>query len=620
MKALLYYLFYHNIYITVTSEFKKASNEFKEAIKVWCTYNNYKINNSYAFKELIYSNINKIQELDGWIKYANFRTSVCEQQAIDELFKINNIEKNTILTYNDYKFIFDNKDKLTDIYNILNEFKHIYHKYEIATKNFLQINKRKLSFEEKQRVVNSKNIIILIHKSIIKAKEIELYFPKTYNAFSNNRDINIIPHTEIEIFISKIGLILGRKSFDSKSDKQDLFLLNYFSHNHDNIFNSIDNKVNIENQDSLKRAILDSNSYGNIFKFNDLLTNQSFYLLRKDFEEIGKDFESALLIINEYEDVVKQFNLNNGGKEMLYKQNFIDCVSPNKPLYSYLHPYIQEKTSRKQAKELKQRFQLGFSHYFGNIDINSCSISIIYDILNNHRKIVENKDIELKQIKLQRLEEKRKIQEQLRIQQEQLRIQQEIDSLRNCVNNWHLTRYGIRHNYIYEYLKTKAIRNASQSEWDIRHLIWALKNDPDKTDTQYSYSTALDIVIPQYEKILQKTFSSLTSKLTLACLPASTSLKNKLRWYDFSKRICNDLNMTNAYDHIRIVSDAVPKHLGGDGIAELSFDDYFFKGKYIVICDDIKTSGKSLSVFRTQLERLNATVICALTVGLTIHE
>ena len=192
--------------------------------------------------------------------------------------------------------------------------------------------------------------------------------------------------------------------------------------------------------------------------------------------------------------------------------------------------------------------------------------------------------------------------------------------MKACVSDWHITRYGFYHAYLYEYLKTTAPREADEYEWDIRHLIWAFKNDPNKQDRQYSYRAALNEIVPKYERKLRDTFGSLLSDMTLVCLPASNSEKNRRRWQEFSKKVCSDLDMWNAYDYIHIEQEAIPKHLGGDGQAVLSFNQSFFNGKYVILCDDIKTTGSSLQRMKYKLESMGATVICSLTIGMTIHE
>ena len=126
--------------------------------------------------------------------------------------------------------------------------------------------------------------------------------------------------------------------------------------------------------------------------------------------------------------------------------------------------------------------------------------------------------------------------------------------------------------------------------------------------------------MPKYERKLRDTFGSLLSDMTLVCLPASNSEKNRRRWQEFSQKVCSDLDMWNAYDYIHIEQEAVPKHLGGDGQAVLSFNQSFFNGKYVILCDDIKTTGSSLQRMKYKLESMGATVICSLTIGITVHE
>lgn len=231
----------------------------------------------------------------------------------------------------------------------------------------------------------------------------------------------------------------------------------------------------------------------------------------------------------------------------------------------------------------------------------------------------EQKKIDDKKAEEER-EKKRKREEEERKRREEDEKREKIRRMKACVSDWHVTRYGFYHAYLYEYLKTTAPREADEYEWDIRHLIWAFKNDPNKQDRQYSYRAALNEIVPKYERKLRDTFGSLLSDMTLVCLPASNSEKNRRRWQEFSKKVCSDLDMWNAYDYIHIEQEAIPKHLGGDGQAVLSFNQSFFNGKYVILCDDIKTTGSSLQRMKYKLESMGATVICSLTIGMTIHE
>lgn len=258
----------------------------------------------------------------------------------------------------------------------------------------------------------------------------------------------------------------------------------------------------------------------------------------------------------------------------------------------------EENRIKTRAESIYNNYRKGFVYYanLGKIKSwNSCSS------ISDYQKIIE-------------------FESQCRIKHEELQKKDRLNQLKGCVKDWHVTRYGIAHDYIYGYLKTSAPREASESEWDIRNLIWAFKNDPGKVNQHYSYNQALDIIIPKYERELKNTFGNYLSDLTLVCIPASSSIKNKRRWEEFAQRVCRDLDMRNAYDYIKITSEAVPRHLGGDGQPSLSFDSAFFKGKYVVLCDDIKTTGASLQRMRERIESLGAEVICSLTIGKTIHE
>ena len=78
--------------------------------------------------------------------------------------------------------------------------------------------------------------------------------------------------------------------------------------------------------------------------------------------------------------------------------------------------------------------------------------------------------------------------------------------------------------------------------------------------------------------------------------------------------------MKNGYGYIEIIKDATPKHLGGTGVPTLQFDENYFKGKKILLFDDIITKGNSMLRFKQKLESLGATIIAGISIGKTKHE
>ena len=122
---------------------------------------------------------------------------------------------------------------------------------------------------------------------------------------------------------------------------------------------------------------------------------------------------------------------------------------------------------------------------------------------------------------------------------------------------------------------------------------------------------------------LLSTFSGYSLKyLTLVCIPASSQAKTKARYEEFSSIICEESGMINAYPHITVTEERLEKHLGGTNTDtdKLSFDEDFFKGKYVLLFDDIITSGDSMRTFQRKIEALGATVVGGLCLGKTKHE
>lgn len=193
-----------------------------------------------------------------------------------------------------------------------------------------------------------------------------------------------------------------------------------------------------------------------------------------------------------------------------------------------------------------------------------------------------------------------------------------LNALLNCVSNWHTHGHynPIKHKWFidyYPYYKYKDLATASMTtDWK---LVWNFKNSDSISSREHL--SALQRVIKLTENTLKSTFGNKVNQLTLVCLTASTRKDTKRRFEEFSKRICNDLGMNNAFEHIQIIEDAIPKHLGGNGKPKKQYDEWFFKNKYIILFDDVRTSGNSIEKEKCQLESLGAKIIGAITIAQT---
>ena len=176
----------------------------------------------------------------------------------------------------------------------------------------------------------------------------------------------------------------------------------------------------------------------------------------------------------------------------------------------------------------------------------------------------------------------------------------------NEVSFWEETQ-GIPHYFFYWYYPTRyGVTNESQKA---RELIWDFKD-----------GILQERVTEIVKEKLRSTFGSDCSRLTLVCIPASKIYNNNCRYAIFSNSVCEDLNMNNAFDKITITKEKEPSHLGGMNSAEYEFETSFFKGKYVVLFDDVVTRGHSIAWFKRILESFGAIVICAISIGRTYSD
>ena len=148
----------------------------------------------------------------------------------------------------------------------------------------------------------------------------------------------------------------------------------------------------------------------------------------------------------------------------------------------------------------------------------------------------------------------------------------------------------------------------SQETRDLTHAVWDFKDGKNQ-------GWVIDLVIEYI-----KAFHSNVKDLCLVCVPASTRLINQCRWENFSNTICKTLNISNGFEHITILKEKEPKHLTHQYTkGEYKYDYDFFKGKKIIVFDDLVTRGISMSTFVEEIKETGGTVIDTLSIARTIY-
>lgn len=162
----------------------------------------------------------------------------------------------------------------------------------------------------------------------------------------------------------------------------------------------------------------------------------------------------------------------------------------------------------------------------------------------------------------------------------------------------------------FDYLPTKY--EANNREWAIRKMIWEFK------DGKRSLAVA-ELVA----KKIREQFGSECENVTLACIPASSSAKNILRYKVFAEEVARLTGCQNAYQAIEIEGGRLAIHEAkGAKIVQdvevIKFDERFFKGKKVLVFDDILTQGTSYARFACALENMGAEVLGGYFLGRTL--
>lgn len=240
------------------------------------------------------------------------------------------------------------------------------------------------------------------------------------------------------------------------------------------------------------------------------------------------------------------------------------------------------------------------------------------------REEEEKKHIEEEKRKAEEAERLRKFEEETK-RLEEFKRQQDISNLKSCVSSWPQPSRSTLHCFsLYYYYPTNCDWEVDQRDWDIRNLIWNFKANPNKPQSSFEISIrheqAMDEVIPLIKRVIQRYFGDKTSKLTLVCIPSSKRIVTERRYKDFSAKLCSLTGMSNGYDYVNVSSEGEAKHLGGSAQAEYTVDNYYFKNRFVILFDDVITSGRSMENFKYLLDQAGATVIAGLSIGKTKHE
>lgn len=644
MNAFLTYLFKHSYYLDVKGSYNQVNDTYKMAYSVWLENQSQTLGDDFKSKVYVHEHLPEIKQVNEWIHIANQLISHQKQGLIWFFNETKGYSVLPDLHFSEYKLIAENAETIRRFQSYYDTYKKLYPAQREAITRFLSEDNDTHSYDEIKKIALNENLIIEFSNILKKAYRCKDKYILAWKAFAHGRDINDITIDELRgvdesKFDSKdwflranakfphvANLICGSAllPFDSFSkdaieQEEDLRVLMIYCYP-EHILSDIpefNRDIHLNDEKKLKAAILDSRRYGNDVNFKESFTVSNFIEYRERFDKLGICFDDAVIELKNNIDAVKAYNQIHSGKSVSFIEDYYEIVTPDSPLKKFVETYKEERENRRKAKNIYNWYSKGFQALFGALDLDTCPLTTVISIINSESRIADrHRAIE---------EQERQQREAERKRQEEIRKRQEIQELKSCVSSWSQPRRSSVECFsLYNYYPTTCEWNASEDEWDVRNLVWDFKANPNRpqseTEIGRRHERAMNDILPDLRRVLNHFFGSRKSKLTLVCIPSSKRIVTERRYKDFSNKLCNDTGMDNGYSHVHVVSDGEATHLGGSDLAQFSIDSSYFKDRYIILFDDVITSGASMERFKRMLESAGATVIGGLSIGRTRHE
>lgn len=166
---------------------------------------------------------------------------------------------------------------------------------------------------------------------------------------------------------------------------------------------------------------------------------------------------------------------------------------------------------------------------------------------------------------------------------------------------------------LYDYLPKRYQRRATFEQKDICRMILGFK------DGRNVYSRW---AARQFARALA---AMDLSDVTIVCIPASTKCANIRRWKRFSSELCRLTGAVDGFDRVQVSGSRKKAHITGDYELCTNIKHYvhidadFFRGRKVLVIDDIYTTGQSSSAFIGAMQAAGADVLMALFLGRTKH-
>ena len=159
---------------------------------------------------------------------------------------------------------------------------------------------------------------------------------------------------------------------------------------------------------------------------------------------------------------------------------------------------------------------------------------------------------------------------------------------------------------LYDYIPRRFRKSATFEERDVCRMILGFK-DGRNVYTRWAAR--------QFARALAMT--DLTDTVVV-CIPASTRCSHVRRWKRFSKLLCQMTGAIDGFDRVQVSGSRKRAHVTGDYELATNIKHYvhidadYFRGRKVLVIDDIYTTGQSSAAFIAAMEAAGATVTMAM--------
>lgn len=165
--------------------------------------------------------------------------------------------------------------------------------------------------------------------------------------------------------------------------------------------------------------------------------------------------------------------------------------------------------------------------------------------------------------------------------------------------------------YLYDYCP---VRRNDKSTWDskkVSNQIFRFKNGE-----EIDLSVKLFSIASSRIRAIQEN----KHRAVLIPIPASTHEKNRIRYEEFCRKLSADIGVANGYEAITLTADRpqLKGTHGHDKTANLQFHPEYFKGKCVLLLDDLLTTGEGFIQTKRKLIEHGAKFVIGLFLAKTI--